>query len=581
MPSNNDLSFHVPSAGLRPMESAASPGVGAFSHLHLVGNPDWMSSFSANQQVAAARPVLAPPAPVASESLAMSAPAAIDAAAAAAAAVPAKKGFLSMFYRAPTSAAVAPAPPRALDAFDTPPQRALPVDAQLSLEHLSKFNTAVEASIAPAPRREPPRPMALGSDTWNALSGVPLPPKAIAVVGSSTSSSASAAARLMAPPVSIDGVANRAPKPLWSDLSFASRFRKTAPTLEAFRNAPPAPILSTPPDSPVLQSVAASPAPVKAAASVAVPVPPKPLTTSPLRDTAVANSLEAAAAANVAPPVRREQPRAAAHPLVPVGEEARAAVTPLLKPVAEAPAVLASATTAAAAKPAAAPTPVHSTSPTWSTEPLGLAHGDMEAMWLPTPFEAPASPLPSTEFTLSVAEPVTRQAQRDEARAAANVRNFIRTIFSRKSDDEGDSPTSGTAKADGFNALEMVTNRRSTQAKASQPVGYSTFFSSSLFEDDCDEDSEEGLEKLRRVVSIVMQAAKSHDGTSSTSQPPSQSSRRGGGGGAGGNGGAAMPAASPFTSRYTEFSASYQTSHTGNSSNSAAYQNDWSNLARF
>ncbi|CAG9583692.1 conserved hypothetical protein [Leishmania major strain Friedlin] len=546
MLSDNDLTFHIPSAGLRRMDAWTAPNPSVFSHLHLVGNPDWMSSFSASPQVAAARPALAPPAPVAIEPSAprpLAAPAAIDAPAPAT-----KKSFLSMFYRGSSntvsssvmppktsSASFAPmsAPPKALDAFDTPMQRALPVDAQLSVEHLSKLD-AVDATISAAPRREPPHPMALGSDTWNALSSVPVPAK-----------TAAGSARLLAPPASIDAVFSRDSKPLWSDLSFASRFRSTAPTLEAFRNAPPAPILSTPPRSPQHQATSST----ATVATAFIPVPPKPVTASPLRDTAV-SSVEAAAPATM--PAARREPRAMAHPLVPVGEDAPAVVTPLLKPVQEIPMVSSKSANLA-------PSTVNATPPVWGPEPLSLASREPEPSALALP----------TEFAKSISRPTMQEAQRDEARAAANVRNFISTLFSGSGSDEMDSSTAGNRKADGFNALEFVTNRRGAQAKASQPVDYSTFFNTSLFEDDHDEDSEEGLEKLRRVVLMVMQSAKNSEGTC-VSQPTSQSCRRGGGVDATG-----VAALTTFPSKYTEFSASYQTANNNN-----ADDNEWMQFAR-
>ncbi|CAC9549847.1 conserved hypothetical protein [Leishmania infantum JPCM5] len=546
MLSDNDLTFHIPSAGLRRMDAWTATNPSAFSHLHLVGNPDWMSSFSASSQVAAARPALAPPAPVAIEPSTprlLAAPAAIDAPAPAA-----KKSFLSMFYRGSSntvsSTAMPPkassaastlmsAPPKALDAFDTPMQRALPVDAQLSVEHLSKLD-AVDATISAAPRREPPRPMALGSDTWNALSSVPLPAKTTA-----------GSARLLAPPASIDAVFSRDSKPLWSDLSFTSCFRSTAPTLEAFRSAPPAPILSTPPRSPQHQATSST----ATVATVFIPVPPKPVTASPLRDAAV-SSAEAAAPAAI--PAARRELRAMAHPLVPVGEDAPAVVTPLLKPVEETPMVSSKSANLA-------PSTVNATPPVWGPEPLSLAGSEPERS---------ASPLP-TEFAKSISRPTMQQAQRDEARAAANVRNFISTLFSGGGSDETDSPTAGNRKADGFNALEFVTNRRGAQAKASQPVDYSTFFNTSLFEDDHDEDSEEGLEKLRRVVLMVMQSAKNSEGNS-VPQPTGQSCRRGGG-----VDGTGVAPLTTFPSKYTEFSASYQTANNNN-----ADDNEWMQFAR-
>ncbi|CAJ1993538.1 hypothetical protein conserved [Leishmania donovani] len=546
MLSDNDLTFHIPSAGLRKMDAWTATNPSAFSHLHLVGNPDWMSSFSASSQVAAARPALAPPAPVAIEPSTprlLAAPAAIDAPAPAA-----KKSFLSMFYRGSSntvsSTAMPPkassaastlmsAPPKALDAFDTPMQRALPVDAQLSVEHLSKLD-AVDATISAAPRREPPRPMALGSDTWNALSSVPLPAKTTA-----------GSARLLAPPASIDAVFSRDSKPLWSDLSFTSCFRSTAPTLEAFRSAPPAPILSTPPRSPQHQATSST----ATVATAFIPVPPKPVTASPLRDAAV-SSAEAAAPAAI--PAARRELRAMAHPLVPVGEDAPAVVTPLLKPVEETPMVSSKSANLA-------PSTVNATPPVWGPEPLSLAGSEPERS---------ASPLP-TEFAKSISRPTMQQAQRDEARAAANVRNFISTLFSGGGSDETDSPTAGNRKADGFNALEFVTNRRGAQAKASQPVDYSTFFNTSLFEDDHDEDSEEGLEKLRRVVLMVMQSAKNSEGNS-VPQPTGQSCRRGGG-----VDGTGVAPLTTFPSKYTEFSASYQTANNNN-----ADDNEWMQFAR-
>ncbi|AYU83523.1 hypothetical protein, conserved [Leishmania donovani] len=546
MLSDNDLTFHIPSAGLRRMDAWTATNPSAFSHLHLVGNPDWMSSFSASSQVAAARPALAPPAPVAIEPSTprlLAAPAAIDAPAPAA-----KKSFLSMFYRGSSntvsSTAMPPkassaastlmsAPPKALDAFDTPMQRALPVDAQLSVEHLSKLD-AVDATISAAPRREPPRPMALGSDTWNALSSVPLPAKTTA-----------GSARLLAPPASIDAVFSRDSKPLWSDLSFTSCFRSTAPTLEAFRSAPPAPILSTPPRSPQHQATSST----ATVATAFIPVPPKPVTASPLRDAAV-SSAEAAAPAAI--PAARRELRAMAHPLVPVGEDAPAVVTPLLKPVEETPMVSSKSANLA-------PSTVNATPPVWGPEPLSLAGSEPERS---------ASPLP-TEFAKSISRPTMQQAQRDEARAAANVRNFISTLFSGGGSDETDSPTAGNRKADGFNALEFVTNRRGAQAKASQPVDYSTFFNTSLFEDDHDEDSEEGLEKLRRVVLMVMQSAKNSEGNS-VPQPTGQSCRRGGG-----VDGTGVAPLTTFPSKYTEFSASYQTANNNN-----ADDNEWMQFAR-
>ncbi|CBZ26016.1 conserved hypothetical protein [Leishmania mexicana MHOM/GT/2001/U1103] len=546
MLSDNDLTFHIPSAGLRSMDACTTPNPSAFSHLHLVGNPDWMSSFSASPHVAAARPTLAPPAPVAIEPSAprpLAAPAAIDAPAPAA-----RKSFLSMFYRGSSSTvsstAMPPkassatstpmsAPPKALDAFDTPTQRALPVDAQLSVEHLSKLD-AVDATISAAPLREPPRPMALGSDTWNALSSVPLPAR-----------TRTGSTRLLAPPASIDAVFSRESKPLWSDLSFTSRFRSTAPTLEAFRNAPPAPILSTPPRSPQHQATSST-----ATVSTAfIPVPPKPVTASPLRDAAV-SSVEAAAPE--AMPVTRREPRTMTHPLVPVGEDAPAVVTPLLRPVQEIPMVSSKSASLA-------PSTVNATSPVWGPEPLSLASGE--------PAHS-ASPL-ATEFAKSISRPTMQQAQKDEARAAANVRNFISTLFSGGGSAETDTPTAGNRKADEFNALEFVTNRRGAQAKASQPVDYSTFFNTSLFEDDHDEDSEEGLEKLRRVVLMVMQSAKNNEGNS-VSQPTSQSCRRGGG-----VDGAGVAGMTAFPSKYTEFSASYQTAN-----NNSTDDSEWMQFAR-
>ncbi|GET93239.1 hypothetical protein, conserved [Leishmania tarentolae] len=542
MLSDNDLMFHVPTAGPRRMDPLTVTNPSAFSHLHLVGNPDWMSSFSASPKATVARPALAPPAPVAVEPSAsrpFAAPAAIDAPAPAA-----KKGFLSMFYRGSSNTVPSPAmlpkasnetctpvsaPPKGLGAFDTPMQRALPVDAQLSVEHLCKLD-AVDATISAAPQCEPPRPMALGSDTWSALNSVPLPAKTTA-----------GSARLLAPPASIDAAFNCDPKSLWRDLSFTSRFCSTAPTLDAFRNAPPAPILSSPPRSPKHRATS----PTATAATAFIPAPPKPLTTSPLRDTV---HCSAEAAAPEAMPAMRREPRTASHPLVPVGEDGPAVVTPILKAVQETPTV--------PSKPAnLTPSTVNATSPVWGLEPLSLAVDE----------RGPSAS--STEFTKSISRPNMQQAQKEEARAAANIRNFISTLFSGGSNNETDSPTSGGRKADGFNALEFVTNRRGAPAKASQPVDYSTFFNTSLFDDDNDADSEEGLEKLRRVVNMVMQSAKNSEGNNVT-QPTNQHCRRGGGDGAG------SAAPTTFPSKYTEFSASYQTP------NNSADNNEWMQFAR-
>ncbi|KPA80097.1 hypothetical protein ABB37_05098 [Leptomonas pyrrhocoris] len=546
MSSHGDLTFHAPAAALVGVDAVGATSNGMFSRLHLVGNPDWMSSFSTSQQVAAVRPVLAPPVPVASAPRPLAAPAAIDAPA------PAAKGFFSMFYRAPTTTSTTthtaaatpssvvggssvsrsngaasthlPAPPKSLDSNDSPPLRAMPVDAQLSLEHFSKSGVA-EVSL-PAARREPPRPLALGSDTWNALSAVPLPPKTSAT-----------GKRVLSPPVAIDGMAGRAPKPLWSDLSFTSCFRSSAPTLDAFRNVAPA-------AAPVKTNSVGSAAAQPALMSSAMPVPPKPVTTSPLRGTA--SSLEAAAATVAATTTtttfRTQRGELKAHPLVPVGEDALP-VSPLLTPVQEA---AVQSVARVEATPLATPAPAPASSEV-AAEAEATLHRDVDV----------ASVL--TDFVKSITEPATQQEEKEEALAAANVRNFLSTIFSH----EDDTDTSPVTKADAFNALELVINRGSTQPKPTQPLAYSTFASSPLFMDNNDEDSEEGLERLRRVVSIVMQAAKTHDGGSS--QPSSQTQRRNGGG---------VPA-SPPTGKYTEFSATY---HAGCSTGN---ENEWMQYARF
>ncbi|KAG5489310.1 hypothetical protein GH5_00178 [Leishmania sp. Ghana 2012 LV757] len=553
MPSDSDLSFHIPSAGLRRLDPWNAANASNFTHLHLVSNPDWTSSFCANQQVAAASPALVPPIPVAIELSAprpLRAPASIDVPASAA-----RKSFLSMFYHSSSStvplraiaqhasvSASSPtsAPPKALGIFDTPPQRALPVDAQLPVEHLSKLGK-LDATISAAPRREPPRPMALSSDTWNALNGVPLPSKTAGI-----------SARLLVPPASIDAVSSRAPKPLWSDLSFTSRFRSTAPTLEAFRNAPPAPMFSTP-SGIAPQQVNASAATV---ATAPIPVPPKPVTTSPMRNRAE-RKVEAAGAA--AAPATHHKSRVITCPLVPVGEAAPAAITPLLN-VQE-----------ALVMPTASASPslstMNATSPVWELEPLNLASSEPEQMLPSAHAEEPASPL-TTEFAKSISRPTMQHAQRDEARAAANVRNFISTLFRMEGENEADSSITGRDRADGFDALEIVKNCRGAQAKVSQPADYSTFFTS-LVDDDCDEESEEGLEKLRRVLFMVMQSAKNQDGNN-VLQPSGQSGRRSS---SGDGTGAAAP--TPFPSKYTEFSASYQT--TSNNTNDS----EWMQFARF
>ncbi|KAG5463993.1 hypothetical protein LSCM1_00172 [Leishmania martiniquensis] len=537
MPSDNDLTFHIPSSGLRRLDPWAATNAGSFTHLHLVSNPDWMSSFSATQQVAAASPAIAPPVPVAIEPAAprpLRAPAAIDIPASTA-----RKSFLSMFYRSSSSttpptalsrhtsvAASSPSfgPPKALNASDTPPQRALPVDAQLPMEHLSLLG-ALDATISVAPRREPPRPMALSSDTWNALSGVPLPSKITGI-----------SARQLIPPASVDAVSSRAPKPLWSDLSFTSRFRSTAPTLEAFQNVPTP---SSPSD--MLQCQAISPA---AMITTPVSVAPMPAKTSPLPHFAV-RGVEAAKAAAL--PATHREPRAVACPLVPVGEDAPAAVTPILKDVQE-------ATVMPTESASPSPIAMSAASPVWELEPLNLASSQPEPMGLPAQREEPASPS-TTEFAKSISRPTMQQAQWDEASAAANVRNFISTLFGMGSENEADSTETGGKKMDGFNALEIVTNCRSAQVKASQPADYSTFFTS-LFDDDFDEESEEGLEKLRRVLYTVMQSAKGQD-ANSVLLPTSQGGCRSSGAD---SGGAVAP--TPFPSKYTEFSTSYQTTST-------------------
>jgi hypothetical protein len=524
MLSNTDLSFHAPAAGLVGVDPAGAGNSSMFSRLHLVGNPDWLPSFSSSQQVVTARPVLVPPVPVASAPRPLAAPAAIDAPA------PAAKGFFSMFYRAsaatPSATAEAasvnrttagapavPAPPKALDALNSPPQRAMPVDAHLSLEHFSKSGV-VEASM-PAVRREPPRPLALGSDTWNAFSSVaPLP----------TTMSANGK-HVLSPPAAIDGVVSRAPKPLWSDLSFTSRFRNSAPTLDAFRNvaAPPTPITTSPEEGGLLPPVLST---------SALPVPPKPVTTSPLRDTA--SSLEAVAS---------QRSESKPHPLVPVGEDALP-VTPLLKPAKE--------TTKTQLLAKVEPTPV-----TTPALPTAEAEAPQAA---PLHHDGAVSPV-LLDFVKSIAEPATQQEQKEEAAAAANVRNFLSTLFSRAEDAE---PAS-TSKADAFNALELAINRGGTQPKTTQPLAYSTFASSPLFMDSNDEDSEEGLERLRRVVSIVMQSAKASE--SCNSQPSSQTQRRNGNNSA---------AASPAPGKYTEFSAIYHTTN-----NDASSESEWMQYARF
>lgn len=541
MSSRTDLSFHAPMAAFAGVDSAGTANnSNMFTHLHLVGNPDWMSSFSSSQQVAAARPVLAPPAPVASAPHPRAAPAAIDAPA------PAAKGFFSMFYRTPAatvattdvssvsrtteaSAAAAttplvPAPPKALDAFDSPPQRVMPVDAHLSLEHFSKSGV-VEASM-PAVRREPPRPLALGSDTWNALSSVaPLPTKCSAN-----------GKRVLVPPAAVDGVASRAPKPLWSDLPFTSRFRSSAPTLDAFRNvAPPAAVTTSP-----LERALPQPAPVQASVT---PVPPKPVTTSPLRDTESSLDGIASTTAAAATLPRRELKT---HPLVPVGEDALP-VTPLLRPAQ----VASESPFARAEVQPTVPSPAPATA---VASHARATHVDDAAA------QRDGAISPILDFVKSITEPASQQEQKEEAVAAANLRNFISTLFSR--DEDAEAPVS--TKADSFNALEFAMNRGSTQSKTTQPLAYSTFASSPLFTDNNDEDSEEGLERLRRVVSIVMQSAKTHDGGSS--QPTSQTHRRNGNGSA---------TASPASGRHAEFSATYHM--TNNSSN----DNEWMQFARF
>nr|CCM19515.1 hypothetical protein, conserved [Leishmania guyanensis] len=555
MLSNNDPRFYIPPAGLLRTDSSTMTNASAFSHMHLVSNPDWMSSLSANQQVAAARPARVPPAPVAVRPSApqpLAVPVAIGTPAAAA-----KKSFLDIFYRSSSTAApskemsqqassaaftLMSVPPKALDVFDTPPLRALPVDAQLPMEYLSKLDK-VDATISAAPRHVPPRPMALGSDTWNALSSVPLPPKTKTRCGP-----------LLAPPISIDGVSSGDPTPSWKSLFFSSRFRGTAPTLEAFQNAPPEPIRSTSPGSPHHWITTTSTTTV---ATAPIPVPPKPVTGSPLRGATV-RSLEAGATA--AMQVMHHEPRTVAHPLVPVGEDTPAVVKSVLKPVQQAPVI-----STMFVNPA--PNPVSATSPAKEPAPLSLTRNEPEQVWLPEHVEESVSPLPK-EFTKSIAGPTMEQAQRDEARTLANVRNFISTLFSGGRDGETDSSTTENKKADGFSALEFVMNRRGTQAKASQPADYSSFFNTSFFDDDCDEDSEEGLEKLRRVISIVMQSAKNHDGNS-VSAPISQSCCRGEGGD-----GTGVVTLTPFPSKYTEFSASYQT--TSNNAN----DNEWRQFAQ-
>ncbi|KPI88282.1 hypothetical protein ABL78_2644 [Leptomonas seymouri] len=532
---NADLSFHAPTAAFVGMDAAGTASNGKFSRLHLVGNPDWMSSFSSSQQVAAARPLLVPPAPVASAPRPLAAPAAIDAPASAA------KGFFSMFYRAstttPASAAVPssatevpnvsrssgatsshlPAPPKALDALDSPPHRAMPVDAQLSLEHFSKSGL-VEASV-PTIRREPPRPLAVGSDTWNALSSVPLPPKTLAT-----------GKHVLSPPVAIDGVASHAPKPLWSDLPFTSHFRSSAPTLDAFRNVPTPALITTSPQG--------NAQPQPGLMSSMMPMPPKPVTTSPLRDTA--GSLDAVAATTATTTFNAQRPELKTHPLVPVGEDA-VLMNQLLKPVQE---VSVQAVARVDATPVATPTPATVSSAAQSDSTL---HRD-----------GAVSPV-LADFVKSITEPTTQQEQKEQALAAANVRNFLSTLFSRSEDAEASPPP----KADAFNALELAINRGSAQPKMTQPLAYSTFASSPLFMDNSDEDSEEGLERLRRVVSIVMQSAKMHDSVSS--QPLSQAQCRSAGG----------VTTLPSTGKYTEFSATY---HTASDTNG---ESEWMHYARF
>ncbi|KAG5490042.1 hypothetical protein JKF63_00161 [Porcisia hertigi] len=551
----NDLSFHIPSAvplGTDP--STSNPG--AFSHLHLVGNPDWTASFSTNQHVAAARRVPAPPAPVAmgaSSARSLAAPAAIDTPMPAA-----KKGFLSLFYGGSLSTAPsnvmsqqassvacarASTLSNALDALDTPPRRALPVDAQLSVENISRLD-AVEACFPAAPRREPPRPMALGSDTWNAFNSVPLPRRTSA-----------ASVRQLAPPASIDSACSRAPKPLWSDLSFTSRFRNSVPTLEAFQNVPPAPILSTQPGSFGLQT----PSSTTTLAATSVPVPPKPLTASPLRND-VGSSREKEATGMEQSTHRGS--RAVAHPLVPVGEEAPTVVVSGSKPEQEAPVM--------SAKPAdLVPSTANAISSARGAEHSKLAHIEPERISLPRPSEQSSSPL-STEFTKSISSPATRQGQSEEVRTSKNVREFISALFKRDGKDGKDSLTTESKTADEFNALEMVTGSRFAGTKGSQPVDYSSFFStSSLLDDDCEEDSEENLEKLRRIVGVVMQSAQNNE-SSGGSQPTGPIRSHSSGGDSTG----VFPA-TMFPSKYAGFFTSYQT--TNNNINDS----EWMQFARF
>lgn len=333
-----------------------------------------------------------------------------------------------MFY-SPSGTSVAPSPPKAIGGSDSPPQRALPIDVSLSRDPPARGTARPKST--PFLLRETCGPLAIGGDTWNAFSAVPL--------------QSNVQRRRVVPPKSVDAVPVKAPKPLWCDLAIPSPFKHhSVPIIDAFRAIP----AEKPSSRPV----------------VSAPVPPQPISTSPLRAATAASEVESA---NTGAPLTVHRD-ATAPLLVPIGESAPATLL----------------TTALQ----------HDPSNVRSETPVLFSDTHLQT--------GPSSPnIDAFVPTVTVPSVVP-----EDAPSKTNRRNFFSTLFSTKSESSGDG---------GFNALELVTNR-SSQWRPALPTDYSTYFSTTIFDED-GEDNEEALESLYHVISVALQSTKTQETATHTS----------------------------------------------------------------
>lgn len=510
------------------------PG-GGYEHMKMATNPDWMAPITASRIAGSTRRVTMAPTPIGGlETTETGAAAPVTATpVAAAAATTSRGGFFGFFARgtsgvAPKSvtttttsplqsatARAAPQPPKPIDAPLTPvlmPSGVLPIDFDPAFDTTSTSTTTTATpafssrphmkeiklqstpmsmlsssaySAALASNKESRTvqsimPLALGSDTWNALSGLSL----------STPASKSKRLQPVPPaPIGFDPVrATTPPKALWSDLPAAkistvlhddhtAASPLSAPTLEAFRRRGPMEC-------------------------------PLPVSVSPPRQTPE-------------PSQRKEEVERAVPLLVPIGEDPPTERAPLVRektptrffsrvksPAAQstkeqtvighADPVVMSPTIAAFTKRAVSATP--------------LTAGDVDGATAAanTPVEA-VTAVTAQQHTVEEdqARFVTTLFAPEEADSSLQFdaqNGARRSVEERKAAATPTAPVAA-ASSSSLPSTAAAATTTTTAASAAPSFDFGALLTSAGFDED-DEDDDHALDKLRTVLNVVLQSAK-------------------------------------------------------------------------